>query len=218
MKVFEDKKEKQFVLVTTILSLVLALLYLWKGFMEHFYTGTFIVIGMALIYIPVVWIFRRPGFAIFNLVYSVVLVFIIAFHDTFLYNNFTGLLAVFIVMMVAPALKWPALIIYFVAVSIAFALNEENLIHYFIHITRSAWLFHIFNHVLSSKFQRRKLILYDDERKILTELSKNKLQKSIELEGFSESTIYRRIRSAMKRNNLTKKQLIEEFKKEQTEN
>lgn len=218
MRVFEDKKEEQFVCITTALSFIIALLYIWKGFSEQFYAGTFVVIGMALLYIPVVWVFRRPGFAVFNLVYSVVLVFVIAFNDTFLYNNFTGLLAVFIVMMVLPKFKWPALIIYFVAVSVAFALNEENLCHYFIHLTRSAWLFHIFNHVLASKFQRKKLILYDDEKKILEELSKNRLQKSIELEGFSESTIYRRIKAAMKRNNLTKKQLLEEFKKEQTDN
>lgn len=218
MKVFEDKEEKDFLLVTSGLSLLLGLLYVWKGFQEQFYTGTYAVIGMALLYIPIVWIFRRPGFAIFNLVYSVFLVFIIAFNNTYLYNNFTGLLAIFIVIIVLPRIKWYALGLYIVVVSIAFALNEENLCHFFIHITRSVWLFYIMNHLIKTKYQRRKLILYDDERKILEALSKNRLQKSIEFEGFSESTIYRRIKSAMKRNNMTKKQLIEQFKKEQTEN
>lgn len=218
MKVFDNKNEKHFLLISSFLSFLIAALYVWKGFLEQFYLGTYIVIGMALIYIPVVWIFRRPGFAAFNMAYSVILVFIIAFNDTYLYNNFTGLMAVFIVIMVIPKLKWPIASIYLLAVSIAFAINKENLCHYFIHITRAVWLFHIFNHVLVTKYERRKLILYDDERKILTELSKNKLQKSIELEGFSESTIYRRIKSAMKRNNLSKKQLLEQFIKEQTDN
>lgn len=218
MKLFEDQKEKHFILITTALSFLISVLYVWKGLTEGFYPGTHAVIFMSFIYIPVVWIFRRPGFAIFNLAYAAVLVFIIAFNDTYLYNNFTGLIAVFIVMMVAPKLKWVSLATYILATIIAFALNEENLCHFFIHIARCGWLFHIFNHVLSSKYKRNKLILYDDERKILTELSKNRLQKAIELEGFSESTIYRRIKAAMKRNNLTKKQLIEEFKKEQTEN
>lgn len=217
MKVFDDKKEKEFLIVTSCLSFIISLLYLWKGFQEQFYIGTYAVIAMALFYIPVVWIFRRPGFAFFNLVYSVFLVFIIAFNDTYLYNNFTGLLAIFIVIIVLPKLKWFSLVVYFTAVCVAFALNEENLCHFFIHITRSIWLLYILNHLLETKFQRRKLILYDDERKILEELSKNRLQKSIELEGFSESTIYRRIKAAMKRNNLTKKQLLDEFKKEQTE-
>ena len=217
MKIFEDKKEKNFILITTAISFLVALLYAWKGIREDFNLATYGVIFMCLIYIPVVWIFRRPGFAIFNLIYAATLVFIIAFNDTYLYNNFTGLLAVFIVMMVAPKLKLTAIILYLVSISLAFALNEENLCHFFIHLARCGWLFHIFNHVLSSKYKRNKLILYDDERKILEALSKNRLQKSIEFEGFSESTIYRRIKSAMKRNNLTKKQLIEEFKKEQTD-
>lgn len=218
MKIFEDKKEKNFVLITTSLSFLIALLYAWKGFQGNFHWATYAVIAMCITYIPVVWIFRRPGFSIFNLIYAAVLVFIIAFNDTYLYNNFTGLLAVFIVMMVAPKLKLAAVLLYLASISIAFALNEENLCHFFIHLARGAWLFHIFNHVLNSKYKRNKLILYDDERKILEALSKNRLQKSIEFEGFSESTIYRRIKAAMKRNNLTKKQLIEEFKKEQTEN
>lgn len=218
MKIFEDKKEKHFVLITTAISFLIAMLYAWKGYLENFSNATYTVIAMSMLYIPVVWIFRRPGFAIFNLIYAAILVFIIAFNDTYLYNNFTGLLAVFIVMMVAPKLKLAAVILYLASIIVAFALNEENLCHFFIHLARCGWLFHIFNHVLSSKYKRNKLILYDDERKILEALSKNRLQKSIEFEGFSESTIYRRIKSAMKRNNLTKKQLIEEFKKEQTEN
>lgn len=218
MKVFEDKKEKEFVIVTTCLSFVLGFLYIWKGFQEHFVTGTYIVIAMAFLYIPLVWIFRKTGFAIFNLVYSVVMVFIIAFNDTYLYNNYTGLLAIFFVIIIFPKSKWYALLLYFIAVSVAFALNKENLCHYFIHIVRTAWLFYIMNHLIKTKYERRKLLLYDDERKILEALSKNRLQKSIEFDGFSESTIYRRIKAAMKRNNMTKKQLIDEFLKEQTEN
>lgn len=217
MKDFYDTKEKNFLVITTLLSGIIGVLYIWKGFLEEFYAGTYVVIILAFAYIPLVWIFRRPGFAIFNMIYALVLVFIIAFYKTYLYNNFTGLIAVFIVMMVAPKLKWQALGLYFLVISIAFAINEENLCHFLIHVTRGAWLFHIFNHVLVNKYQRKKLILYDDEIKILSELSKNRLQKSIELEGFSESTIYRRIKAAMMRNNLTKKQLIEEFKKQQSE-
>lgn len=218
MKVFEDKKEKEFLLVTSFLSVLIGVLYIWKGFQENFYAGTYAVIAMTFLYVPAVWIFRRLGFTVFNLVYAVFLIFIIAFNDTYLYNNYTGLLAIFFSIIILPKIKWYALTLYLIAVSVAFAINEENLCHYFIHITRSVWLFYIMNHLIKTKYERRKLNLYDDERKILEALSKNRLQKSIELEGFSESTIYRRIKAAMKRNNLTKKQLIEEFIKEQNEN
>ena len=218
MKVFEDKKEKEFLLVTSFLSVLIGVLYIWKGVQENFYAGTYAVIAMTCLYVPVVWIFRRLGFAVYNLIYSVFMTFIIAINDTYLYNNYTALLAIFLSIIILPKIKWYALILYFLGASIAFAINEENLCHYFIHIARSIWLFYIMNHLIKTKYERRKLSLYDDERKILEALSKNRLQKSIELDGFSESTIYRRIKAAMKRNNLTKKQLIEEFIKEQNEN
>lgn len=96
----------------------------------------------------------------------------------------------------------------------AFAINEENLCHYLIHVSRSALSFFIFNFVINEQYSEKKLILYDDEIKILTELSKNRLQKSLETQGYSESTIYRRIKSACKRNKMSKSELIEEFKKE----
>lgn len=218
MKVFENQEEKHFLIFSSILSFIIALLYCWKSVTEGFLPVSYVIIACSILYIPIVWTFGRFGFTLFNLFYAIVLVFVIAFNKSALYNNYTGLIAVFIVMMVAPKLKWISVGIYAIAVVIAFLLNEENVCHFLIHISRAIWLFHIFNHLLISKYDRRKLILYDDERKILTELSKNRLQKSIEFEGFSESTIYRRIKAAMKRNNLTKKQLLEEFQKEQTEN
>ena len=209
-----EKKDLYFLIITSVLSTVIALLYLWKGFTEGFLPGTYIIIFFSLIYIPVVWIFGRTGFAIFNLVYGIVLIFIIAFYKSYLYNNYTGLLAMFVVMMVKPKLKWPSIALYEFAVCIAFIFNEENLCNFLIHTARSAWLFILFDYILTEKYEPKKLVLYDDEIKILTALSNNKLQKSLELEGFSESTIYRRIRAAMKRNNLDKKELIEAFIKE----
>lgn len=210
-----EKKDLKFLIITSVLSLIIGLLYLWKGFSQGFYAGTYIIIFFSLIYIPVVFIFGRNGFAFFNLIYGIVLVFIIAFYKSFLYNNYTGLLAMFVVMMVKPKLKWLAVALYGVAVCVAFIFNEENLCNFLIHCCRSAWLFILFDSILTERYEPKKLVLYDDEIKILTALSKNKLQKSLEVEGFSESTIYRRIRSAMKRNNLSKKELLEAFIKEQ---
>ena len=161
---------------------------------------------------PFIFIFKRHSFPYFYLVHSLILTFVIAFSKTFLYNNFTSLLGIFLVILFVPKLKRISLQLYFIATSIAFALNEENLCHYFLHTTCAVWLYLVFNYIIAERYPRKKLILYDDEIKILTELSKNRLQKSIELQGFSESTIYRRIKSACKRNHLSKQQLIEEFK------
>lgn len=212
---FENTNEKQFLIISSVLSAIISLLYLWKGFSDSFIPATFIIILMAIIYIPAVWIFRKTGFVIYTTIYSILLIYLIAFHESYLYNNFTGLLAVFVIMMVHPKFKWWALGIYLFASCIAFAFNEENLCHFLIHITRGAWFFSVFNYVLLEKYQRKKLILSDDEIKILKELSKNRLQKSIDLDGYSESTIYRRIKAACKRNNLSKSELLSQFQKEQ---
>jgi len=214
IKKVENLEERNFLIISSVLSLVISFLYLWKGLAEGFAVPTFLVIAFAVLYIPVVWLFRKPGFLVYTILYSLMLVYLIAFHQSYLYNNFTGLLVVFVVMMVMPKYKYWALGIYFVAACVAFAFNEENLCHFLIHVVRGAWFYEIFNYVLLEKYQRRKLILYDDEIKILTELSKNRLQKSIELDGFSESTIYRRIKAACKRNNLSKSELLSQFQKE----
>ncbi|MCQ2591864.1 MAG: hypothetical protein MJ188_03690 [Treponema sp.] len=208
--------EKIFLITVCCLSVVISLLYIWNGLLEQFYIATYIFIGLHLLFIPVILLCkknRRKGFAIYSLIYAVCLVFIIAFHKTYLYNNLTGVLIIFIVVLIMPNYKKWAFGIYFLAVSVAFAFNEENLCHYLIHISRFALAFFIFDYIMEERYSEKKLILYDDEIKILTALSKNRLQKSIELDGFSESTIYRRIKSACQRNKMTKEQLLEEFKK-----
>lgn len=209
--------EKIFIIVTTILSAFIGLLYIWNGLSDGFVVGTYIVIALRFIYIPAVIFFNRKGFSIFLLFYAILLIFIIAFNKTYLYNNFTGLLAVFIVIMVMPKWRFPSLIGYFFTVTVAFAFNEENLCHYLIHIFRTTWAIFVFEFTISENFSAHKLILYDDEIKILTELSKNHSQKFIDIDGYSESTIYRRIKAASKRNNVSKEELVIQFKKEYSE-
>lgn len=213
MREFLDKREKQLVVVTCILSSIISILYIWNGFLEQFYIATYIFIGLHVVYVPIVLFFRRKGFAIYTFIYGISLVFIIAFHKTNLYNNLTGVLIIFIAVLVMPKFRRFAFGAYFLAVSVAFALNGESLCHYFIHITRFVMAIYVFDMIMEKRYSEKPLILYDDEIKILTELSKNRLQKSISLDGFSESTIYRRIKAACKRNSMSKSELIDEFKR-----
>lgn len=210
----EKPSEKKFLFITSGLSLLIAVLYAWKGLNEGFFTGTWVVIGLNLLYIPFVFIFRRKGFLYFYLVYAAALIFVLAFYKTYLYNNFTALFIAFVIFLIEPRMKIPTIIGYLILVSVAFILNEEQLYHYFIHIARAAWFYFISLFVIEQKYKRNKLILYEDEIKILTQLCNNRLQKSIEFEGYSESTIYRRLKAAMSRNHMTKKELLEEFRKE----
>lgn len=213
MKDFIDKDEKTFLITISFLSAIVSVLYIWNGLLEQFYIATYVFIGLHILFIPVVLLFRRTGFIIFTIIYAIVLVFIIAFYKTYLYNNFTGALVMMVAVLVAPKFKKMIFGIYIIAISVAFALNEENLCHYLIHIVRFTLAFYVFDFIMRERYTPKKLILYDDEIKILTELSKNRLQKSIEMDGFSESTIYRRIKAACKRNKMTKADLLDEFKK-----
>lgn len=214
MRKLYTHKEFEFVLITSLLALSLSGLYSWKGFIEGFSISYYILIFLNLVYIPIAIIFKKNGFPYYYLIYTLITLFIISKLETSLYNNYTCLLGIVLVILYNPKIKNIALALYFIAVGIAFLLINDPFYNIFIHIAKSIWLIYIFNTIITEQYPRKKLILFDDEIKILTELSKHRLQKSIEFEGFSESTIYRRIKSACNRNHLSKAELIEEFKKE----
>ena len=207
-----------FNIFTSVISLIISILYFVRGISEEFIPGIIIVISMNLIYIPLVFIFKRQGFSVFYLIYAIILVFLISFEETKLFNNYTALFMVCIVMMIQPKLEFFIYIVYFVSVCIAFTLNGENLIHFFIQIFRSFWFISIVSYVLNNRFERKKLILFDDEKKILDQLCEGKIYQK-EVEGFSENTIYRKLKAARERNgNITRDQLVELYRKEKESN
>lgn len=214
MGILKKITDNKFILFTSTVSLVLGLLYLWKGFKTGFPPLGCIIISLNFLYVPFAFVFSKKGFPYFYLLYSAVLVFSIAFEETFLYNNYTALFIVCIVIMINPKLRFPAIVFYVVLVTVAFALNDEILYHYFIHIVRSIWYVGIVEFVLNDKFKRKKLVLYEDEKNILRQLCNGKVYQK-EVEGYSENTIYRKLKAARERNgNLTRDQLVEEFRVE----
>lgn len=202
-----------FLFYTSLLSILHGILLILKGITDTFSFLGWIVITFDFLYAPLAFIFKRKLFPPFYLLYSIVLTFILAFDKTFLYNNYTALFIVCIVIIVKPKLVKIALPLYFISACVAFALNEENLIHFFIYIIRSAWFVGIVTFFVSSEFQRKKLVLYDDEIKILEQLRSGKMYQK-EVEGFSENTVYRKLKAARERNgNLTRDELLQAFEK-----
>lgn len=211
---FDDVLHDHFVLFTSVLSGILCALYIWKGFSEGFFIGNWIIVFSNFLYIPFAAIFRRKCFSYFYLVYSLILVFLIAFEKTFLFNNYTALFLLCIVIMIKPKIKYIAIVLYFASASLAFSLNGESVFHFLIHIVRTIWFFGTVFFVVDNQFERKKLVLYEDEIKILKQLCSGKIYQK-EVEGFSENTVYRKLKAARERNgNLTREQLIELFKKE----
>lgn len=214
LKQIKDFFNSNFNIYTSIISLVITILYVLRGIFEGFNVGIIIVASMNLLYIPLVFIFKRQGFSFFYLIYAVILVFLISMEETKLFNNYTALFMVCIVMMIQPKLEFFVGCVYFVAVCIAFTIDGENLIHFFIHVVRSIWFIAIVSYVLNNRFERKKLILFDDEKKILDQLCDGKVYQK-EVEGFSENTIYRKLKAARERNgNVTREQLVEMYRKE----
>lgn len=206
--------EEHFVLFSCVLSLVLALLYGWKGIKEGFLVGTWIVIGLNIVYVPMAFAFKSKCFSYYFLGYSLVMVFVLAFEKTFLFNNFTALFLVCFVILMNQKLKVWALILYFVSVFVAFILNEENLIHFFIHLTRSLWFVMLLQLILNKPQRKKKLVLFNDEKEILNQLSDGTVYQK-EVRGFSENTVYRKLKAARERNgNISREELVELYKQE----
>ena len=210
-----DFLKDNFVIFTSGLSVILCALYVWKAFLsKDFFWGSWIVPAVNLLYAVLVFFLGRKVFVWFYLLYSVVLVFLIAFEKSCLFNNYTALFMLCIVIMMKPSIKYVAISLYFAVVSIAFLINEESIVHFLIHIDRSVWFLGSIFFVLNSHFEPKKLILFEDEEKILEQLCSGKIYQK-EVEGFRENTVYRKLKAARERNgNLTREQLIELYKKQ----
>ena len=211
--------EKKFILFTCIISGILAILYIWKIIIDQDSNliGYFIV-GLNLIYIPFAMIFKKKWFHWFYLVYCVVILYAASFEKTYLYNNYTALFILCIAISIQPKIRFPALVIYFISVTALFFIqrNKEGYeLHlYLIHLARSVWYIGIVEYALNDKFRRKKLVLYEDERRIIDQLCEGKVYQK-EVEGFSENTIYRKLKAARERNgNLTKDELVEAYRTE----
>lgn len=202
-----------FLLVTSVLSFLISMLYLIKGMQTEFKPGTWFIVGVNLAYPFVAFFLRGKGIPFYLAGYAVLLVFLTAFEKTFLFNNFSALLVVFVAAMMKPKFEIPGIILYLITVTVAFVLNEESLLLFLIHVVRTLWFFVAFIYAMSLRFGHSELVLYEDEKRILDQLLDGKMYQK-EVEGFSENTVYRKLKAARERNNCaTRDELIELYRK-----
>lgn len=213
-KSFQSYFNEHFIFLTSLYSVLIAILYIWNGITDSFLIYDWILIIMNCLYVPFAIIFNKKSFSYFHLIYAILLTFIISLEKTYLFNNYTALFLICIVFMIQPKLEFISIVLYFTSACIAFIINEENLIHFLIHIIRSIWFIQIVIYVLKNQFDRKRLVLYEDEKMILDQLCDGKVYQK-EVEGFSENTIYRKLKAARERNgNLTRDQLVDLYRKE----
>lgn len=138
-----------------------------------------------------IFFFGRKGLAYALLIFSCALIYV---------NNFYNYATIFFMLIACganPKLKKAAPIIYILNVFVAFTLKRLGIVPFVIH---SIYII-MFQKKLQYVFKinkPNKLNLTDDERKILDELVKGKMQKEIDL--WSEQTVSAKIKSARERN------------------
>ena len=146
--------------------------------------------GCALISL-LVFITGRNGLAYGLFIYGCALVYVNNFY------NYATIFFVYIACGANPKLKKVAPWIYIANVAIAFKLKNLDIIAFCIHCIYTVMFGIKINYVFIPN-KPEILNLTEDERIILSELAKGKLQKQIE--GYHQNTVTRHLKNAMDRN------------------
>lgn len=193
------KKERQFIHISSLFSIIHALGYLWHGFHSGFSICIIAMIVIDALYVPCTTIKNVKLFPVYLVAFSSVLVFITAFTTSELFNNYSALLCIFVAILIKPQLKNILMALYLITSAIAFCVAGDEVYFLVIHFSRAMWIFVIYDFIIYAKYERKPVILFDEEIAILDQLSQNLLMKEIELDGYSERTIRRRLDSAKDR-------------------
>lgn len=151
-----------------------------------------------------IFLFGRKGLSYGLMIFSCTLIYV---------NNFYNYATIFFMLIAIganPKLKKIAPWIYLLNIIVSYSLKKLDIIAFLIHIIY-VFMFQIKINYVFAVNKPEKLNLTEDEKLILAELAKGKLQKEIDL--FSEQTITKKLKIARERNlcNSTG-ELVEKFK------
>lgn len=205
------KKELIFIHLSCCLALIHAFGYFWLGVKEDFNICIIAMIICDLLYIPASTIRSVRIFPAYLLLFSSILIFITAFTTSELFNNYSALLCIFVGILITPKYKKVFMAFYLVVCSIAFCIAGDPVYYLLIHFSRSLWIFVIYDFIIYVKYERKPVILFDEERELLEQLANGEQIKSLELNGLSERTIRRRLDAAQRRNGLKNREELKEL-------
>lgn len=205
------KRERLFIHLSNLFALLHALGYVWLGVQTGFNICIFGMIILDLFYIPVSVIKSVRLFPAYLVLFSAALVFITAFITSELFNNYSALLCLFVGILLKPTRKYIFMGLYLIITAIAFVLAGDPVYFLIIHYSRALWIFLIYDFIVYVKYERKPVILFDEEIEILEQLAGGLLIKEMELNGYSERTIRRRLDAAQKRNGLKTRDELKEL-------
>ena len=199
-------KENKILLLILLLHLLLAGCHLYLLLKTDIQYHAELRIAGCLLIALLIFLFDRPGMAYGFLIYACTLIYINTFY------NYGTVFFLLIASGAYPKIRWPAIVIYAINVFISFSLKFLIPICILIHVGYIV-LFILITFLIYKVKPSKKLKLKDDEKDILSELAKGKLQKEIDL--FSEQTITAKLKNARERNMCNSTgELVEKFKQE----
>ena len=203
-------KSDRLLFAILLIHLLLAFFHMGYSFYtENDPTQCYIRAGFCATIALATFLFLRVGFSITILLYAGALLY---FNNFF---NYTSFLFVLFAIYATPKLQPYAVLYYAIAVFIVFALKGHAIMTLAIHGLNCV-LFYTCARFLFAEKTQSTLLLTDDERLVLNELTEGKLQKQIE--AFSPNTVTKLIKSAQERNHCkTKAELQHKFIKEQSQ-
>lgn len=192
------------------LHLLLIVLHIYENYVGNIEYHWYLRAGGCGLISFCIFFFGRKGLAWALMIYACVLVYI---------NNFYNYATIFFMLVAVgadPKLKKIAPFVYLLNVFIAFTMKRFGITPFSIHLVYCLMFYTKIGYVFAIH-KPETLNLIQDEKNILEELAKGKMQKEIDL--FSQQTISGKLKNARERNLLeTTTDLVIKYKEEKKNN
>lgn len=199
------KNDKKLALIL-LLHLLLIALHVYENYVGDIEYYWYLRAGGCGLISFCIFFFGRKGLAWALMIYACVLVYI---------NNFYNYATIFFILVAIgadPKLKKVAPLVYLLNVFIAYTMKRLGIIPFSIHLVYCLMFYTKIGYVFAIHKPER-LNLTNDEKLILDELAKGKMQKEIDL--YSQQTISGKLKSARERNLIeTTTDLVIKYKEE----
>ena len=199
------KNDKKLSLIF-FLHLLLIVLHVYENYVGEIEYHWYLRAGGCGLISFCIFFFGRKGLAWALMIYACVLVYI---------NNFYNYATIFFLLVAIgadPKLKKVAPLVYLLNVFIAFTMKRLGITPFSIHLVYCLMFYTKIGYVFAIH-KPEILNLTQDEKNILEELAKGKMQKEINL--FSQQTISAKIKNARERNLIeTTPDLIQKYKEQ----
>lgn len=184
------KNDKKLALIM-LLHLVLIALHVYENYVGDIEYYWYLRAGGCGLISLGIFFFGRKGLAWALMIYACVLVYINNFY------NYATIFFMLVAMGADPKLKKVAPLIYIINVFIAFTLKRLGITPFSIHVVYCLMFYTKIGYVFAIH-KPETLNLTQDEKLILDELAKGKMQKEIDL--YSQQTISGKLKNARERN------------------